>query len=56
MLHPRLHSRCFIVFVHTADDAYKIKAYNPDGESSVATATYLGPTFGDPINKLLPFR
>jgi hypothetical protein len=38
------------------DDAYKIKAYNPDAASSLATATYLGPTFGGCINKLLPFR
>lgn len=37
-----------------ADDAYKIKAYNPD--TKTACATYLGPTFGGPINKLLPFR
>jgi hypothetical protein len=39
-----------------ADDAYKIKAYNPDAASALATATYLGPTFGEPINHLLPFR
>jgi hypothetical protein len=39
-----------------ADDAYKIKAYNPDAESALATATYLGPAFGEPINHLLPFR
>lgn len=39
-----------------ADDAYKIKAYNPDAASALATATYLGPTFGDPIQSLLPFR
>jgi hypothetical protein len=39
-----------------ADDAYKIKAYNPDAASALATATYLGPTFGDPIKSLLPFR
>eukprot|EP00878_Enallax_costatus_P028053 GHUV01030257.1.p1 GENE.GHUV01030257.1~~GHUV01030257.1.p1 ORF type:complete len:640 (+),score=169.39 GHUV01030257.1:876-2795(+) len=37
-----------------ADDAYKIKAYNPD--TRTACATYLGPTFGGPIRKLLPFR
>eukprot|EP00775_Hariotina_reticulata_P011389 gene11389-11537_t len=37
-----------------ADDAKKIKAYNPD--TRTACATYLGPTFGGVINKLLPFR
>ncbi|WIA32991.1 hypothetical protein OEZ86_006150 [Tetradesmus obliquus] len=37
-----------------ADDAFKIKAYNPDAKA--ASATYLGPTFGGPITKLLPFR
>jgi hypothetical protein len=36
------------------DDVYKIKAYNPDAKA--ASATYLGPTFGGPITKLLPFR
>jgi hypothetical protein len=37
-----------------ADDAFKIKAYSPDAKA--ASATYLGPTFGGPITKLLPFR
>ncbi|KAF6250825.1 quinon protein alcohol dehydrogenase-like superfamily [Scenedesmus sp. NREL 46B-D3] len=37
-----------------ADDAFKVKAYNPDAKA--ASATHLGPTFGGPISKLLPFR
>jgi hypothetical protein len=45
----RVYTRMF-----HADDAYKIKAYNPDAKA--ASATYLGPTFGGPITKLLPFR
>lgn len=51
-------SQLLVVLVRppATDDAYKIKAYNPDTELALATATYLGPTFGEPINHLLPFR
>jgi hypothetical protein len=44
----------FVLCVACADDAFKIKAYNPDAKA--ASATYLAPTFGGPITKLLPFR
>ncbi|GBF88525.1 hypothetical protein Rsub_01240 [Raphidocelis subcapitata] len=37
-----------------ADDGYKVRAYNPD--SRTARATFLGPTHGGPIARLLPFR
>jgi hypothetical protein len=37
-----------------ADDGYKVRAYNPD--SCTARATFLGPTHGGPIARLMPFR
>ncbi|KAF8067275.1 CFAP251 [Scenedesmus sp. PABB004] len=39
-----------------ADEAFKVRAHNPDHAHGTAAATFLGPTFGGPINRLLPFR
>jgi WD40 repeat protein/Ca2+-binding EF-hand superfamily protein len=40
-----------VLMVATAD--YKIKLWNVRGEEKICTATFLGPTYGGPINKML---
>lgn len=48
--HPRKTRH---IATHT-DEHYKVRAYNPD--SRTHRATFLGPTHGGPIVRLLPFR
>lgn len=49
--YPVDHLKEPILMVATAD--YKIKLWNVKGEKKICVATFLGPTYGGPINKML---
>ena len=49
--YPVEHLNEPVLMVATAD--YKIKLWNVKGEEKICMATFLGPTYGGPINKML---